>query len=63
MSEYNAHKQLLADCDKVSKKKGIQEKFKFLVDKEVIEVDTNNTKEDTPLGDPKKPDTWQILEG
>ena len=45
MSEYDAHKQLLSECDKVNKKKEIQEKFKFLVDKEVIEGDTDNTKE------------------
>lgn len=66
MSEYDAHKWLLidaiTDCDKVNKKKGIREKFKFLVDKEVIEGDTNDTQGGINYGDEDDPTTWQILD-
>lgn len=58
MSEYDAHKYLILDCDEINKKKGFKEKVKFLVDKEEKKADTDTQ----TLGDPNDSSTWQLLD-
>lgn len=62
MSEYDAHKQLLIECEEINKKKGFKEKAKFLVDKSPERGDTDTQKLGDTLGDPNDPSTWQLLD-